>query len=102
MYRFLSADDLDRMMRLPLNECLPALGLTGISARTWMECSKRPARRLFELQLLKGASLKACWGWSLDFVLHISGGRVRWHRSGKSARLTVGDYLVLCRPKGRS
>jgi hypothetical protein len=44
---------------------------------------------MFELQLLKGAGIKACWGFSLDFVPNISAGRVRWHRSNKSARLDV-------------
>jgi hypothetical protein len=44
---------------------------------------------LFEFQLLKGAGMKASWGYSLDFVPHISGWRVRWHRSDKSARLDV-------------
>jgi len=51
--------------------------------------SQAPVRRLFELQLLKGARIKACWGFSLDCVSHILGGRVCWHRSDKSARLDV-------------
>lgn len=33
--------------------------------------------------------MKACWGFSLDFVPHISGGRLRWHRSDKTAMLDV-------------
>ena len=54
-----------------------------------MDGLEPPCRRLFEIQLLKGAGLKACYGFSLDFVPHISGGRVRWHRSDKSAMLDV-------------
>ena len=33
--------------------------------------------------------MKANWGFSLDFVPHISGGRVRWHRTDKTAVLDV-------------
>jgi hypothetical protein len=33
--------------------------------------------------------MKARWGFSLDFVPHISRGRVRWHRSDKTAILDV-------------
>src|SRR5262245_32915533 len=33
--------------------------------------------------------MKACWGFSLDFVPHFSGGRMRWHRSDKTALLDV-------------
>jgi len=29
------------------------------------------------------------WGFSLDFVPHLSGDSIRWHRSDKSARLDV-------------
>ena len=30
-----------------------------------------------------------CWVFSLDFVPHVSGGSIRWHRSDKSAKLDV-------------
>ena len=33
--------------------------------------------------------MKACWGFSLDFIPHISGGSVRWHRSDKTAMLDI-------------
>jgi hypothetical protein len=82
-----------------LRERLGPLGLTDIAPRRWIDGSKPPARRLFELQLLKGASLKACWGFSLDFVPHLSGGSLRWHRSNKAARLDVFvDPRVLTQP----
>ena len=44
---------------------------------------------MFQLRLLKGASIKPAWGYSLDFVPHLSGAAVRWHRSDKSAMLDV-------------
>lgn len=72
-----------------LREWLDPLGFTQITPRYCVDGSNPPVRRLFELCLLKGAGLKACWGFSLDFVPHISGGCVRWHRSDKTAKLDV-------------
>ena len=85
----LSATLRDEIIAAQLREFLPPLGLTERSIRIWIDGSQPPVRRIFELQLLKGASMKASWGFSLDFVPHISGGRVRWHRSDKSAMLDV-------------
>jgi hypothetical protein len=42
---------------------------------------------MFKLMLLKGAGMRIRWGFSLDFVPHISGGRVQWHRTDKEAML---------------
>jgi hypothetical protein len=85
----LSASQRDAIIAPMLRESLAPLGLTEIAPRRWIDGSKPPARRLFELQLLKGASLKACWGFSLDFVPHVSGSSVRWHRSDKAAMLDI-------------
>lgn len=88
-YELLSATDRDAICGECTREYLSPLGLAEVTPRTWVDGSRPPVRRMFELQLLKGAGVKACWGFSLDFVPHISGGRVRWHRSDKSARLDV-------------
>jgi len=88
-YQLLSAAERDAILAAHLRERLPAFGFTEITARRWVDGSQPPVRRMFELQLLKGAGIKACWGFSLDFVPHISGGRVRWHRSDKTAMLDV-------------
>jgi len=85
----LSASERDAISTPMLRERLAPLGLIEIVPRRWIDGSKPPSRRLFELQLLKGASLKACWGFSLDFVPHVSGSSVRWHRSDKTAMLDV-------------
>jgi hypothetical protein len=79
-YELLSAAERDAIVATHLRERLPALGLNDITVRRWVDGSQPPARRMFELQLLKGAGIKACWGFSLDFVPHISAGWVRWHR----------------------
>ena len=99
----LSASERDEIIAPMLRNSLEPLGLSEIATRRWVDGSKPPARRLFELQLLKGASLKAppppCWGFSLDFVPHVSGSSIRWHRSDKTAMLDViVDPVALPQP----
>jgi hypothetical protein len=95
----LSASERDAIATPMLRERLEPLGLTEAAPRRWVDGLKPPARRLFELQLLKGASLKACWGFSLDFVPHVSGSGIRWHRSDKTAMLDViVDPVTLTQP----
>lgn len=99
MIELLSAEQRDAVIAPVLREHLQPLGLTELTPRRWIDGSKPPVRRLFELQLLKGASLKACWGFSLDFVPHVSGGVVRSHRSDKAAMLDViVDPVALPQP----
>jgi len=88
-YQLLSAAERDAILAAHLRERLPAFGLSEITARRWVDGSQPPVRRMFEISLLKGAGIGAQWGFSLDFVPHISGGRVRWHRSDKTAMLDV-------------
>lgn len=84
----LGAGERDAIVATHLRAALPPLGLTEVNARKWVDGAQPPVRRVFELQLLKSA-MKACWGFSLDFVPHLSGGHVRWHRSDKTALLDV-------------
>ncbi|WP_206026467.1 hypothetical protein [Roseimicrobium sp. ORNL1] len=88
-YDLLSATQRDTLCESVLRQHLPLLGLTEMESRVWVDGSAPPVRRMFELQLLKGAGLKAKWGFSLDFVPHLSGRRVSWHRSNKAAMLDV-------------
>jgi len=85
----LGSAERDAIVAPQLHEHLEPLGLTQAGARTWIDGSHPPIRRMFELLLLKGASMRARCGFSLDFVPHISGGRVGWHRSDKTAILDV-------------
>jgi hypothetical protein len=92
-FDLLRASERDAIVASHLNVRLQALGFVQIAPRRWVDGSAAPIRRVFEMQLLKGASMKALWGFSLDFVPHLSGGRVCWHRSNRSAKLDV--YLEL-------
>jgi hypothetical protein len=88
-YRLLSATERDEIVARHLRDFLPPLGLTERTMRSWIDGAHFPVRRLFEIKLLKGASMKANWGFSLDFVPHITGGRLQWHRTDRTAILDV-------------
>ena len=89
VFDLLGAAERDTIVANIVDERLSLLGLTRLGPRTWIDGSAPPTRRMFQLQLLKGASLKTTWGYSLDFVPHLSGGGLRWHRTDKSAMLDV-------------
>jgi hypothetical protein len=68
MYQFLATSERDEIIAQHLHAYLAPLGLTQITPRKWVDGSHPPARRMFELALMKGASVRAHWGYSLDFV----------------------------------
>src|SRR5690349_12890117 len=85
----LSAAQRDAIVARHLRAHLPQQGLIEAAPRRWIDGSKPPARRLFSIELLKGAAMTAAWGFSLDFVPHVSGGKLRWHRTDRAAMLDV-------------
>lgn len=85
----LRAVERDSIVADYLNARLQPLGFVQITPRRWVDGSTAPARRVFEMALFKGAAMKPRWGFSLDFVPHLSGSRVSWHRSNRAAELDV-------------
>src|ERR1700760_3858458 len=71
----LLAGERDAIMAIHLNAPLAELGLVQVAPRRWVDGSSPPVRPVFEMGLLKGAGIMAWWGFSLDFVPHISGRR---------------------------
>jgi hypothetical protein len=67
---------------------LGAAEFRKVTRRRWAR-SQPPVRHVFEIAALKGATLVPRWGFSLDFVPHVQGGRLAWHRTEKSARLDL-------------
>ena len=62
-------------------------GFELVAPRRWVRSSRAPIRDLLEVQALKGVSYTPVWGFSLDFVPHVTtGGDTKWHRTPKSAR----------------
>jgi hypothetical protein len=64
---------------------LLAAGFERVRPRRWVSCASPPIHRIFEFQALKGATYSARWGFSLDFVPALRGGRLRWKRTCKTA-----------------
>lgn len=56
-----------------------------MNPRKWVGPEESEARRVFELQPVKGAAFEPRWGLALRFVPHIAAGKIRWHRTAKSA-----------------
>jgi hypothetical protein len=81
--------EIDAVLEQALSEVLVPLGLAAVSPRRWVHTQAGSARRLLEVRAMKGAALQLWWGFSLDYVPHISGGKLRWHRTVKSAMLDV-------------
>lgn len=53
----------------------------------WIDSSAAPVRRVFGYRQLKGGVVAPIWGYSFDFVPHLSAGKIKWHRTEKSAVL---------------
>jgi hypothetical protein len=64
-------------------------GFEQADRRRWVRSAKQPIRELFSVLAMKGAAFSPCWGFSLDFVPHVSGSSVRWHRSTKAAHFDL-------------
>jgi hypothetical protein len=67
---------------------LMAGGFQTSARRRWAR-SYPPIRHVFELAPMKGATFIPRWGLSLDFVPHVKGNELAWHRTDKSAVLDL-------------
>lgn len=67
------------------------LGLTYLGGYLWAGPWEDHRRKLVQVFLINQAYGTLQWGWSLDFVPHVSGKKLAWHRTDKSARLDVWE-----------
>jgi hypothetical protein len=67
---------------------LTAGGFQPGARRRWVRAYP-PIRHVFELVPMKGATFIPRWGFSLDFVPHVKGSALAWHRTDKSAALDL-------------
>jgi hypothetical protein len=70
------------------HELLPH-GFEQVKPFKWVRSTKPDIRDLVEVYALKSAAIAPRWGFSLDFVPHVSSGRVAWHRTAKSSMLDL-------------
>jgi hypothetical protein len=83
-------EELNQAMSRTLGSALGEHGFEHVAPRRWVRSSRAPIRDLLEVQALKGVSYAPAWGFSLDFVPHVTAsGDTRWHRTPKSARFDL-------------
>jgi hypothetical protein len=85
MYEPVPKSELDAILADTFGAALIGYGFEQVDCRRWVRGTKQPIRELFSVVAMKGACYSPCWGFSLDFVPHVSGSSVRWHRSAKAA-----------------
>jgi hypothetical protein len=82
------AAEVDRILSAVADPLLATAGFVPGARRRWVR-SFPPIRHVFELTAMKGASLLTRWGFSLDFVPHLQGRRLAWHRTEAKAHLDL-------------
>lgn len=73
----------------PLMEREP--GLAYLGGYTWAGPWEDHRRKMVRVFLINQSFGTLQWGWSLDFVPHIAGNGLAWHRTDKSARQDVWE-----------
>ncbi len=68
---------------------LEALGFEEQKPLHWLRSDDQPVRQLFAFARWKAGGFAPRWGLSLDYVPHIAGSKVAWHRTEKSARFDI-------------
>lgn len=64
-------------------------GFDDVGPLTWVRSTDAPIRQMFRFFQWKGGVLAPSWGLSLDFVPHVSGSKLKWHRTPKSALMDL-------------
>jgi hypothetical protein len=85
------AAEVDAVSHETFDPPLVSLGFERVGVRKWVRRSKAPVREIFALNVMKGLSRSPSWAFSLDFVPHLCGSSLAWHRTNKSARADLSD-----------
>jgi len=100
-FALLSQQEFEQQVTSAITERLGEHGFAPSGKRRWTRQCGPGILGLVALQGLKTEYVPA-WGVSLDFVPHLSGGNVGWHRTPKSARFDLSyqplDYDEDLRP----
>ena len=84
-FEIVRLQDIHQILQPVVEAKLTPLGFESFKALRWVRSTDAPIRQVFGFQQWKGGKIAPRWGLSLDFVPHISGGRIKWHRTPKSA-----------------
>lgn len=83
-------EDFNQAIARRLGVALVEKGFEPVAPRRWVRSTRAPIRDLLEIQAGKGVSYSPMWGFSLDFVPHVTrSGEIKWHRTAKSARFDL-------------
>jgi hypothetical protein len=89
MIEIVPTTEMDAIFAETFGAALPRHGFEKVDRRKWVRSTKQPIRELVQINALKGARFCPAWGFSLDYVPHVSGASLRWHRSAKTAILDL-------------
>ncbi|MGR3908199.1 hypothetical protein Q3A80_14240 [Burkholderia sp. SR8] len=89
-------DAAHRVLAPAVDAALGGRRFEAVAPLTWVRSDGAPIRPMFAFPAWKGGVIAPRWGFSFDFVPHVSGNAVRWHRTGKSA---IFDFAVDARDR---
>ena len=89
-------DAAHRVLAPAVEAALDGRHFEAVAPLTWVRSDGAPIRQMFAFPAWKGGVIAPRWGFSFDFVPHVSGNAVRWHRTGKSA---IFDFTVDARDR---
>ncbi|WP_143062435.1 hypothetical protein [Paraburkholderia diazotrophica] len=92
----LTLDDAHRIVSPVVDSALDGRGFEPVAPLRWVKFDGTPRRQMFAFASWKGGVIAPRWGFSFDFVPHVSGNSVRLHRTNKSA---IFDLCVDARDK---
>ncbi|MDR8729546.1 hypothetical protein FEQ05_03000 [Burkholderia pseudomultivorans] len=72
-----------------VDAALEGRGFEPVAPLKWVKFDGTPIRQMFVFAPWKGGVIAPQWGFSFDFVPHVSGNSVRWPRTNKSAKLDL-------------
>ena len=82
-------DQIHEIVAPAVESLLQPLGFEVQNPLSWLRSVDAPIRQMFCLKQWKGGVLTPAWGLSLDFVPHLSGNEIKWHRTPKSAQFDL-------------
>jgi hypothetical protein len=85
-----SAAEIDEILIRDFGPSLSSIGFSHVSKRRWVRTRIAEIRDLVIVQALKGGADSPILGFSLDYVPHVAGQSMQWHRTEKSSRFDLG------------
>lgn len=90
MHGPISAADLRETVVQAFDPVLSAAGYEHVVDLKWVRSGEPWIRHVIEAYGGRRGVRAVRWGISLDFVPHVTGASVRWHRTARSARIDLG------------